>query len=204
MGERAIASERAGILLCSAVGMINLMGSMYQWVSLETRTALLHHWDITCCIFSLFLTISHFLCYEFAAALLCVLWVLFLPLTTLRLLGLCAVSVWVCAPFCRRLFPSNVAFQTELRANIFLQGGNSRQPTNDGVNMMTLEDEVWRLQHLVIPQRRPVQWADGPGLHHRLISRSQQLPLDRESLTTSWHGLPTAMVGGHCQLPYGN
>ena len=45
-----------------------------------------------------------------------------------------------------KLFPSDVAFRTELRTNRFLQGGNSWQPMNNGIDMTTLEDQVRRFQ----------------------------------------------------------
>ena len=54
----------------------------------------------------------------------------------------------MCASFCKRLFPSNVAFRTELRTNRFLQGKNNLQPANDGTDTTTSEDQVWRLQQI--------------------------------------------------------
>ena len=53
----------------------------------------------------------------------------------------------MCA-FCKRLFPSNVAFQTKLQANRFLQGRSNLKPKNDGTDMTTSEDQVWRLQQI--------------------------------------------------------
>ena len=65
-----------------------------------------------------------------------------LALTALRSLGLCIVSVL----FCERLFPSQVAFCTELRVYGFLQGENNWQPAGDGDDMTKSNDQVRRPQ----------------------------------------------------------
>ena len=54
------------------------------------------------------------------------------------------------------------------------------------------------------PRRRPVQRADRPRSHRRLLPRSRRPPTDRGPRTTGRHGSPTAMVDGHCHLPHGD
>ena len=105
----------------------------------------MHHWDIICCISSLFLL--PLFC-SGAARLQPVLSVLCafrcLALRALRSLGLCIVS----ALFCERLFPSQVAFCTELRVYGFLQGENNWQPASDGADTMKSNDQVRRPQQI--------------------------------------------------------
>ena len=52
-----------------------------------------------------------------------------------------------------------------------------------------------------IPQC-PLQRADRPRPRHSLLPRFQRLSVDRGPRVTGRHGLPTAMVGGHCHLPH--
>ena len=52
------------------------------------------------------------------------------------------------------------------------------------------------------PRRRPVQRADRPRSHRRLLPRPRRPPTDRGPRTTGRHGSPTAMVDGHCHLPH--
>ena len=143
-------SERAGRqLLCSTVDTIIMMGSMYQWVSLETRTAVAS--SLGCYLLyllSLFVTIVCCWCCAFLALCTVHFCVRCSALTTLWSLGLCAIRVWVCASFCASLLPSNVAFWIELWANRFLQVGNNWQPANDRANTTALKDKVWRLQQI--------------------------------------------------------
>ena len=54
------------------------------------------------------------------------------------------------------------------------------------------------------PRRRPVQRADRPRSHRRLLPRPRRPPTDRGPRTTGRHGSPTAMVDDHCHLPHGD
>ena len=109
-----------------------------------------HHWDIICCIFSLSLLPLFCSGAAHLQPVLCVLCAFrCLALTALRSLGSCIVS----ALFCERLFPSHVAFCTELRVYGFLQGENNRQPAGDGADTTKSNDQV----------RRPQQTSFGAG-----------------------------------------
>ena len=59
---------------------------------------------------------------------------------------------------CERLFPSHVAFCTELRVYGFLQGENNRQPASNGANRTKSNDQIGRPQHC------QKQWASAAPL----------------------------------------
>ena len=133
----------------STMGIINRMGNMCQWVSLEMRTAVTASQGyLLFYLLSLIVTIVLFWCCTFATPVLCALvCVPLLRLTASRSLGLSIVHVWVCALHRSRLVSSNVEFCTEVRANGFLQGRNIQQPRKDRADTTTSEDRVWWLQH---------------------------------------------------------
>ena len=118
-----------------------------------------HHWDIICCIFSLFLLPLFCSGAAHLPPVLCMLCAFCcLALTALRSLGSCIVS----ALFCERLFPSHVAFCTELRVYGFLQDEDNRQPVGDGADTTKPNDQVRRPQQKrlnQVVQQRP-KWYD--------------------------------------------
>ena len=71
---RAIDSERASMHLpCSIVDIMSIISSMYQWVSLKTRTgATTSVGYLLLYLFFLFVTIVQFWCCAFTATVLCI------------------------------------------------------------------------------------------------------------------------------------
>ena len=140
-------SEQAGRhLLCSTVETI-MMGSMYQWVSLEMRTATE-------------VSLGYLLLYFVS-----------LSITIVLMLVLCIYSTMLCMLVCSVALPhhfmvgglvscklqsvhaalstfvlSNITFGTKLQVNRFLPSGNHQQPMNNEADTTKSKDEVWRLQ----------------------------------------------------------
>ena len=151
---RASYSERASrLLLCRDVGIIRMMGSRYE--SHYRRGPLLpHYWDITQLYYSIvsslsFVTIVLLPVLCVCSTVLCALVCSVAPPHHFAVGGLVRCMLLSVHPALSTFVPSYVAFCTKLQVNNFLQGGNDRQPENDGANTTASKDKFCSFQQVL-------------------------------------------------------